>query len=242
MSSENASAQKEAETNHDEPNVVSMDMPPHEIDRVIEAILFAAPEPLPIKDILARVQGWDTKIVADSLERLTEAYENRGITLVCRDEAWAFRTAPDLGSYLTMERSIEKKLSRAAMETLAIIAYHQPVTRAEIENIRGVAVGRGTLDLLIESGWIQPGRRREVPGRPLTWKTAPAFLDHFGLESLNDLPGMDDLKAAGLLDRRPSFEIVPDTAELFDEDDRDENEDNAADDDMYDEADNDQTL
>lgn len=239
MSSDNTAPQQAEEAFENEDNTVRMDLPPHEIDRVIEAILFAAPEPLAMKEILARVQGWDAKIVTDSLERLTEVYEDRGITLVCRDDAWAFRTAPDLGSYLTMERSIEKKLSRAAMETLAIIAYHQPVTRAEIENIRGVAVGKGTLDLLIESGWIQPGRRREVPGRPLTWKTAPAFLDHFGLESLNDLPGMEDLKAAGLLDRRPSFEIVPDTGELFDEEDTEDHQDDF---DLAEESDNDQGV
>ena len=204
-------------------NATFFDMPPHEVDRVIEALLFAAAEPLSVKDMVERVAGWDEDIIASSLERLGEHYEKRGFVLVCRDERWAFRSAPDLGNYLTIERQVEKKLSRAAMEMMAIIAYHQPVTRAEIENIRGVAVGRGTLDLLIESGWVQPGRRREVPGRPLTWKTTPYFLDHFGMESLNDLPGMDDLKAAGLLDQRPSFEIVPDTMELFDE-----NDDNAS--------------
>jgi segregation and condensation protein B len=197
-----------------------MDVPlieDHEVDRVVEAILFAAAEPLKIEEISARFPEVSLDAISLSLERLVETYEARGFGLVCRDEAWAFRTSPDLSGYLTLEKSIEKKLSRAAMETLAIVAYHQPVTRAEIENIRGVAVGKGTLDLLIEAGWIQPGRRREVPGRPLTWKTAPSFLDHFGLESLKDLPGMDDLKAAGLLDRRPSFEIVPETAELFNE-------------------------
>lgn len=193
----------------------------HDIDRVIEAILFAAGEPLKPKDIAVRFPEVGIDDIHDSIERLVEVYQNRGFGLVCRDEAWAFRTQPDVSGYLTLEKSIEKKLSRAAMETLAIIAYHQPVTRAEIENIRGVAVGKGTLDLLIESGWIQPGRRREVPGRPLTWKTAPTFLDHFGLESLKELPGMDDLKAAGLLDRRPSFEIAPETAELFDGDEDD---------------------
>lgn len=206
MSSENAIEQMEVPLLED-----------NAVDRVVEAILFAAAEPLKIEEISARFPEVTLDDITASLERLVEQYELRGFGLVCRDDAWAFRTSPDVAGYLTLEKSIEKKLSRAAMETLAIVAYHQPVTRAEIENIRGVAVGKGTLDLLIESGWVQPGRRREVPGRPLTWKTAPAFLDHFGLESLKDLPGMDDLKAAGLLDRRPSFEIVPDTGELFED-------------------------
>ena len=115
-----------------------------------------------------------------------------------------------------MEMELERKLSRAAMETLAIIAYHQPLTRAEIENIRGVATGRGTLDILVESGWVKPGRRRESPGRPLTWVTTSQFLSHFGLESITDLPGIDDLKSAGLLDNRPAIQTVPMSGELFD--------------------------
>jgi segregation and condensation protein B len=131
---------------------------------------------------------------------------------------WAFRTANDLGERLDMEVAVDRKLSRAAMETLSIIAYHQPMTRAEIENIRGVATGKGTLDLLIEAGWIKPGRRRETPGRPLTWITTSGFLSHFGLEGVTDLPGLDDLKSAGLLDRRPAVQTVPVSGELFDVD------------------------
>lgn len=209
-------------------NVIALELPPHEQDRILEAVLFASPEPMTIKAINERLSGWQASLIEESLQRLVEQYDGRGIQLVLRGEAWAFRTAPDLSSYLRLERTLEKKLSRAAMETLAIIAYHQPVTRAEIENIRGVAVGKGTLDLLIEAGWVQPGRRREIPGRPLTWKTTSAFLDHFGLESLNDLPGLDDLKASGLLDRRPSFEIVPDTMEMFEDEDEREDDNEAA--------------
>ncbi len=190
-----------------------------EVERVLEAILFAADEPMSVQQLTERVGGWPDKIVADGVARVAQNYKGRGIELVARDGAWAFRSAADVAPYLTSYRTMEKKLSRAAMETLAIIAYHQPVTRAEIENIRGVAVGRGTLDLLIEAGWIQPGRRREVPGRPLTWKTSRRFLDYFGLESLVDLPGIEDLKAAGLLDRRPAIETVPMTGEMFDDDD-----------------------
>jgi segregation and condensation protein B len=123
---------------------------------------------------------------------------------------------------LQITKEVQRKLSRAAMETLAIVAYHQPVTRAEIENIRGVATHKGTLDVLMEAEWVKPGRRRETPGRPLTWVTTTSFLDHFGLEALTELPGLDEMKASGLLDRRPAIETVPGTGELFEQDDLDE--------------------
>ena len=132
----------------------------------------------------------------------------RGVNLVEIKNKWAFRTAIDLSDSLNIEVQVNRRLSRAALETLSIIAYHQPVTRAEIENIRGVSTNKGTLDTLMEMGWIKPGRRREALGRPLTWVTTTAFLDHFSLESLMDLPGMDEMKASGLLDRRPAIEIV----------------------------------
>lgn len=195
------------------------DIDADEAERVSEALLFASAEPLTVAQLCERVPGWADSVFKRALAKLVETYEGRGINLVERDGAWAFRTASDVSSYLTAERVQERTLSRAAMETLAIIAYHQPITRAEIENIRGVAVGKGTLDLLVEAGWVQPGRRRETPGRPLTWKTSKEFLDHFNLESLNDLPGIEDLKAAGLLDVRPAIETVPMTAELFDDED-----------------------
>lgn len=180
--------------------------------RLLEAILFASAEPLPMRSLYERMpEGAD---VGGALMELCRDYEGRGIELVEREGAWAFRTAPELGDMLVLQRDVQRRLSRAAMETLAIIAYHQPVTRAEIENIRGVATHKGTIDSLMEIGWIKPGRRREAPGRPLTWVTTTSFMDAFSLESLMDLPGMDDLKAAGLLDRRPAIEAIP-QADLF---------------------------
>lgn len=184
--------------------------------RILEALLFAASEPLSAQALHERMpEGSD---VGAALMELQEDYAKRGVNLVQIDNLWAFRTAADLADALTLEKEETKKLSRAAMETLAIIAYHQPVTRAEIENIRGVTTHRGTLDVLIEAGWVKPGRRRETPGRPLTWVSTPGFLDQFSLESIMDLPGMDDLKASGLLDRRPAIEAIPgvdDTEDLF---------------------------
>ena len=182
--------------------------------RLLEALLFAATAPLSVAEMHERMpEGAD---VGAALMALQKDYEARGVNLVQVDGLWAFRTAVDLADALRMEKEAERKLSRAAMETMAIIAYHQPVTRAEIENIRGVATHKGTLDFLMEAGWIKPGRRRESPGRPLTWVTTPAFLDHFSLESVTDLPGLDDLKASGLLDRRPAIEAIPESDDLFD--------------------------
>jgi segregation and condensation protein B len=146
------------------------------------------------------------------------------VNLVQRDSRWAFRTASDLGDQLRLEKEQPKKFTRSAMETMAVIAYHQPVTRAEIENIRGVTTSPGALDALMEAGWIKPGKRREVPGRPVTWLSTQGFLDHFGLERLEDLPGMDELKAAGLLDKRPAVEAMP-TADMFGEDENKQEQD-----------------
>jgi segregation and condensation protein B len=174
--------------------------------RLLEAMLFASAEPISVKDLHARMpEGAD---VGPALLALQAHYDGRGVQLVEMDGHWAFRTAPDLAEALTLEREADKKLSQAAMETMAIVAYHQPVTRAEIETIRGVTTSKGTLDLLIEAGWVKPGRRRESVGRPLTWLTTTAFLDQFGLSSLMDLPGLDDLKASGLLDRRPAIDAA----------------------------------
>ncbi|MEI6557782.1 MAG: SMC-Scp complex subunit ScpB [Rhodospirillaceae bacterium] len=169
--------------------------------RLVEALLFAATEPLDESLLASRLPGGAE--LAALLGQLQERYAGRGIELVRLDRRWAFRTAADLGPYLRPKEDVQRKLSRAAVETLAIIAYHQPVTRAEIESIRGVATSKGTLDLLMENNWIKPGRRRETPGRPLTWVSTDHFLDHFGLASLRDLPGVEDLRAAGLLDARP---------------------------------------
>ncbi len=144
------------------------------------------------------------------LARLGEEYGGRGVNLVRVGGKWALRTAPDLAPYLRRQVEVSRKLSRAAVETLAIIAYHQPVTRAEIEEIRGVSVSRGTLDILLEAGWVRPRGRRRTPGRPATWVTTQGFLEHFGLESLDDLPGVEELKASGLLQSgRTSFGLAP---------------------------------
>lgn len=179
--------------------------------RLIEALLFASAEPLTVNAVRERMpEGAD---VGGLLMELQKTYEGRGVSLLNMDGYWAFRTASDLSDALSMKKDVQRKLSRAAVETLAIVAYHQPVTRPEIENIRGVAISNGALDVLMECGWVKPGRRRDTPGRPLTWVTTPAFLDHFGLTALNDLPGMDELKASGLLDSRPAIAVT--TGNLF---------------------------
>lgn len=195
--------------------------------RMLEALLFAAVEPLPIRYIVDRFPEARREFIPDLLLKLQESYASRGVHLVRRDGAWCMRTAPDLENVLEQEKHVHKKLSKAAMETLSIVAYHQPVTRAEIESIRGVATSKGTLDLLMEAGWVKPGRRRQVPGRPLTWITTLGFLDHFDLASIKDLPGVEELKAAGLLDARPAIETVPrmeDMDDMFDKLGEDEEE------------------
>jgi len=202
---------------------------------MMEAILFASSEPISPQVILDRLpDGADLNVL---LPALKENYQGRGVELTEVDGQLAFRTVSDVEEALTIEKEVSKKLSKAALETLSIVAYHQPITRAEIENIRGVATHKGTLDILMELGWVKPGRRRETPGRPLTWMTTANFLDHFQLESLMDLPGLDDLKASGLLDRRAAIETIPDTADLFDNPDEDAEEVlDHQDDDAYDEA------
>ena len=174
--------------------------------RLLEATLFAASEPMAEKSLAERLpEGAD---IAGLLQELAGLYANRGLHLMQIGERWAFRTAPDLGDRLQIETTVARKLSRAAIETLAIIAYHQPVTRAEVEEIRGVALSRGTLDSLLEAGWIRPKGRRQTPGRPVTWVTTETFLDHFGLESREALPGIEELKAAGLLDARSAISTL----------------------------------
>jgi segregation and condensation protein B len=168
--------------------------------RLIEAIVFASA--LPVTETSLRERMPDSQDIAALLEELQRDYRFRGINLVRVAGGWAFRTASDLAGSLSAERIESRRPSRAQLETLAIIAYHQPVTRAEIEEIRGVVLHKGTLDLLMETGWVQPKGRRETPGRPVTWVTTEAFLRHFGLDSLKDLPNLEELKAAGLLDAR----------------------------------------
>lgn len=169
--------------------------------RAVEAVLFASERPLTAAEIALHVGAGD---VGAALRGLAADYAGRGVQLVERGGGWSFQTAPDLAPLLRRDREEPRRLSRAGVETLAIIAYHEPVTRSDIEAIRGVAVGKGTLDVLLEAGWVRPAGRRETPGRPLTYATTPAFLRHFGLASRRDLPGIDDLRAAGLLDPVPA--------------------------------------
>lgn len=171
--------------------------PPNDVVRAVEAVLFAAADPMTIDSIRAYVGGGDVRA---AVEQLARDYAGRGINLVQRGDAWHFQTAADMAHVLRRDREEVRRLSRAGIETLAIIAYHEPVTRAEIEAVRGVQISKGTLDVLMEAGWVRPAGRREVPGRPLTFVTTPAFLSHFGLQSRRDLPGIEDLRAAGLLD------------------------------------------
>jgi len=181
--------------------------PMGEQERMVEAILFAAAEPMSASAIADRMpHGCDA---AEALMHLRKRYEGRGVSLSKVGDGWALRTAADLGFLMSRERVEVRKLSRAAIETLAIVAYHQPVTRTEIEEIRGVSVSRGTIDLLMELDWLKLGRRRMTPGRPVTFTTTQAFLDHFGLESARDLPGIKELRAAGLLDSRLPPGLMP---------------------------------
>ena len=170
--------------------------------RALEALLFASEEPLALAEIARRLDR-DEKDLTAELAAIAEDFADRGFNLVERGGRWHFQTAPDLAHLLRETREVPRRLSRAAIETLAIIAYHEPVSRAEIEAVRGVQISKGTLDVLMEAGWIAPAGRRQVPGRPLTFATTPAFLTHFGLADRRDLPGIDDLRAAGLLDPVP---------------------------------------
>ena len=182
-----------------------------EQERMVEAILFASAEPVTTKELSARMpHGSDP---AEALVYLRKRYAGRGVHVVKVGDAWAMRTAPDLGFLMSRETVETRKLSRAAIETLAIIAYHQPVTRAEIEEIRGVSVSRGTVDQLLEMEWIRFGRRKMTPGRPVTFVVTQEFLDHFGLESARDLPGLKELRAAGLLENRPPPGLMPQMGE-----------------------------
>lgn len=190
--------------------------PMGEQERMVEAVLFATAEPVTIADLNARMpHGCDA---AEALVHLRKRFEGRGVHLVRVGDAWAMRTAPDLGFLMQKETVETRKLSRAAIETLAIIAYHQPVTRAEIEEIRGVSVSRGTVDQLLEMEWIRFGRRKMTPGRPVTFVVTQSFLDHFGLETARDLPGLKELRAAGLLDNRPPPGLMSSGSKDDDED------------------------
>ena len=191
------------------PSVISDD------EREVEAILFAAAEPLEIESIEAR---FSKKInVLKILEKLQQTYSNRGINLVCISKKWSFRTAQNLSKIMSQQKSVEKKLSQAAIETLAIIVYHQPVTRAEIEEIRGVAFGTNTLDILMEQNWVKPHGRKDVPGKPIQYITTDDFLSHFNLQKLSDLPTVDELGSAGLIDNTNIDDSIFGTGKFYKE-------------------------
>ena len=167
--------------------------------KVVEALIFASPEPVSLKELMKT--KLDIEVLEAVLKSLEKKYSSSGFNLYKINNSYAFRTSPDVSEFLNVETIVPRPLSRAASETLAIIAYHQPITRSEIENIRGVSLSKGTLDALLELNWIKPGQRKSTPGNPLTWRTSDTFLDHFGLKEISDLPGIDDLKNSGLLEK-----------------------------------------
>tara|TARA_B100002051_G_C16596744_1_gene565800 strand:+ start:314 stop:1006 length:693 start_codon:yes stop_codon:yes gene_type:complete len=179
-------------------NVVNFPSSFSDQEREVEAIIFAATEPLDIETIESKISKKTN--VLKILEKLKKAYSKRGINLVCISNKWSFRTAQNLSKLMSQQKSVEKKLSQAAIETLAIIVYHQPVTRAEIEDIRGVAFGTNTMEILMEQNWVKPHGRKDVPGKPIQYVTTDEFLSHFNLEKLSDLPTVDELSSAGLID------------------------------------------
>jgi segregation and condensation protein B len=197
---------------------------PGTLERAVEATLFASEEPLSVEALAAHLGGIEPADVREALAALEARYAARGVHLVERGKRWHFETAPDLAHLLRREKEQVRRLSRAATEVLAIIAYHEPVSRAEIESIRGVQTSAGTLDVLMEAGWVRLAGRREVPGRPVIYATTPEFLDHFGLASRRDLPGIDELRAAGLLD---PVDDAMEAAMRFDPDDADPDADDA---------------
>tara|TARA_B100000401_G_C52646851_1_gene643435 strand:+ start:117 stop:752 length:636 start_codon:yes stop_codon:yes gene_type:complete len=183
--------------------------------KLLEAILFASGEPVDEKDLKDKIKNKNN--FSFIMENLKEFYKNRGINLLKTGNKWSFRTAIDLSDDLTIFKTQKRKLSRAALETLSIIAYQQPITRSEIENIRGVQMGRGSIDHLMEIGWIKPSGRKNIPGKPTLWSTTELFIEHFGLTNLSDLPNKDELKASGFLDKRAAIATISDVAKNDDQ-------------------------
>ena len=204
-------------------NVVNFPSNISELEREVEAILFAAAEPLEIESIEARISKKTN--VQKILEKLQQVYSNRGINLVCISKKWSFRTAQNLSKLMSQQKTVEKKLSQAAIETLSIIVYHQPVTRAEIEEIRGVAFGTNTLEILMEQNWVRPHGRKDVPGRPIQYVTTDDFLSHFNLQKLSDLPTVDELGTAGLIDSSNIDKSIFGTGKFFKEKQESKNND-----------------
>ena len=204
-------------------NIVKFPSKLTDLEKEIEAVIFAAAEPLDIDTIESKITKKGS--VAKSLEKLQQEYSQRGINLVCIKDKWSFRTSPNLSNIMSQEKTVEKKLSRAAVETLAIIVYHQPVTRAEIEEIRGVAFGTNTLEILMELNWVKPGGRKDVPGRPIQDVTTDEFLSHFNLHNLSDLPTIDELGAAGLIDSSSVDNAIFGTGKFYKEKQEEKKED-----------------
>ncbi len=204
-------------------NIVKFPSKLTDLEKEIEAVIFAAAEPLDIDTIESKITKKGS--VAKSLEKLQQEYSQRGINLVCIKDKWSFRTSPNLSNIMSQEKTVEKKLSRAAVETLAIIVYHQPVTRAEIEEIRGVAFGTNTLEILMELNWVKPGGRKDVPGRPIQYVTTDEFLSHFNLQKLSDLPTVDELGAAGLIDSSSVDDAIFGTGKFYKEKQEEKKED-----------------
>ena len=204
-------------------NIVKFPSKLTDLEKEIEAVIFAAAEPLDIDTIESKITKKGS--VVKSLEKLQQEYSQRGINLVCIKDKWSFRTSPNLSNIMSQEKTVEKKLSRAAVETLAIIVYHQPVTRAEIEEIRGVAFGTNTLEILMELNWVKPGGRKDVPGRPIQYVTTDEFLSHFNLQKLSDLPTIDELGAAGLIDSSSIDSAIFGTGKFYKEKQEEKKED-----------------
>ena len=196
-------------------NIIKFPAAPTKLERQVEAILFAASEPLDIETIEKRVQT-NTNI-KKILENIKEIYKNRGINLVCIKNRWSFRTADDLSKLMSLQKSTQKKLSKATIETLAIIVYHQPVTRSEIEEIRGVSFASNTLEILLELDWVRPSGRKDVPGKPILYATTENFLNHFNIQKLSDLPTIDELGTAGLIDTSSIDKSIFGTGKFFKE-------------------------
>ena len=196
-------------------NIIKFPATPTKLERQVEAILFAASEPLDIETIEKRVQT-NTNI-KKILENIKEIYKNRGINLVCIKNRWSFRTADDLSKLMSLQKSTQKKLSKATIETLAIIVYHQPVTRSEIEEIRGVSFASNTLEILLELDWVRPAGRKDVPGKPILYATTETFLNHFNIQKLSDLPTIDELGTAGLIDTSSIDKSIFGTGKFFKE-------------------------
>ena len=204
-------------------NIVKFPSKLTDLEKEIEAIIFAAAEPLDIDTIESKITKKGN--VTKSLDKLKQEYIQRGINLVCIKDKWSFRTSPNLSNIMSQEKIVEKKLSRAAVETLAIIVYHQPVTRAEIEEIRGVAFGANTLEILMELNWVKPGGRKDVPGRPIQYVSTDEFLSHFNLQKLSDLPTIDELGAAGLIDSSSIDNSIFGTGKFYKEKQEEKKED-----------------